>query len=233
MLYKSLKFLHGKGRYQKRKLEVAMVTDARCAQQSEGGGAQGESRGLSAMVAELAVVVEREEELAVVVVVVEVVHLLCRLCRRLRRAQPTRPPAPLRGGHYRLAPMDHQVPCHRRPTLAPTRWLLIPLLNAERAWASANEIKKENEDRPVPARRHHSRRRLAKAGVWAAELARIAAEVRRRQPVGLGTGAPALGGCAAVAASSRSRMTGTLLPAAQPPAADSRPLLTAARCWHP
>jgi hypothetical protein len=30
-LYKSLRFLHGRGRYQKRKLDVAMVTDARCA----------------------------------------------------------------------------------------------------------------------------------------------------------------------------------------------------------
>ena len=28
-LYKTLKFLHGKGRYQKKKLEAAMVTDAR------------------------------------------------------------------------------------------------------------------------------------------------------------------------------------------------------------
>ena len=83
-LYKGLKFLHGKGRYQKRKLDAVMVTEP--------------------------------------------------------------------------------------------RWLLIPLMSAERAWAQAMEIKRENEDRALPHRRHHSVRRLAKAGAWAAELARLAAE---------------------------------------------------------
>jgi hypothetical protein len=31
-LYKALKFQHGKGRYQKRKLEIGMITEARCVQ---------------------------------------------------------------------------------------------------------------------------------------------------------------------------------------------------------
>jgi hypothetical protein len=91
-LYKALKFLHGKGRYQKRKLEAHLITDA--------------------------------------------------------------------------------------------RWLLIPLLCAERAWAQAMEIKKDNEDRQLPRRRHHGIRRLAKAAVWAGELARFtagAAGWRRRR----------------------------------------------------
>ncbi|KAI8465561.1 MAG: hypothetical protein J3K34DRAFT_525289 [Monoraphidium minutum] len=84
-LYKALKFTHGKGRYQKRKLEASMITDA--------------------------------------------------------------------------------------------RWLLIPLVSAERAWAQAMEIKKDNEDRPLVHRRHHSIRRLTKASAWAADLARFAAGV--------------------------------------------------------
>jgi hypothetical protein len=96
-LYKTLKFLHGKGRYQKRKLEVPLITDA--------------------------------------------------------------------------------------------RWLMIPLMSAERAWAQAMEIKKENEDRPLPHKRHHSIRRLTKAAAWAAELARFTAGAA---PLG-GNGAS--GGC--------------------------------------
>lgn len=54
------------------------------------------------------------------------------------------------------------------------RWLLIPLLSAERAWAQGMEIKKDNEDRPLPHKRQHSIRRLAKASAWAADLARFA-----------------------------------------------------------
>lgn len=61
------------------------------------------------------------------------------------------------------------------PRRVPRRWLLIPLVSAERAWAQAMEIKKDNEDRPLPHRRHHSIRRLTKASAWAADLARFAA----------------------------------------------------------
>ncbi|GBF99974.1 hypothetical protein Rsub_12667 [Raphidocelis subcapitata] len=91
-LYKGLKFLHGRGRYQKRRLEVAMITDA--------------------------------------------------------------------------------------------RWLMIPLLSAERAWAQAMEIKADNEDRKTAARRHHGIRRLAKASQWAAELARFTSGWRHPQRAG-------------------------------------------------
>jgi hypothetical protein len=79
------------------------------------------------------------------------------------------------------------------------RWLLIPLVSAERAWAQGMEIKKDNEDRPLQHRRHHSIRRLTKASAWAAELARFAAGAQ-----------PALmqerlggGGCSAVHARER------------------------------
>jgi len=106
-LYKTLKFLHGKGRYQKKKLEVGMITDS--------------------------------------------------------------------------------------------RWLMIPLISAERAWAQAMEIKKDNEDRPLPHKRHHSIRRLTKASAWAAELARFAAGARSsvvRLSCACWVGWGGVGGCA-------------------------------------
>ncbi|GLC39232.1 hypothetical protein PLESTM_000866500 [Pleodorina starrii] len=62
------------------------------------------------------------------------------------------------------------------------RHLYVPLFNAERAWAYAMELKKEAEARGGgagggvdPRKRHHLVGRLAKAVLWASELARFAA----------------------------------------------------------
>jgi len=61
---------------------------------------------------------------------------------------------------------------HRLP-----RYLHIPLVNAERAWAYSLELKREVEAAPAKAAaaRRHSVRRLAKAAYWAGELAKLAA----------------------------------------------------------
>lgn len=131
-LYKALKFLHGKGRYQKKKIEVAMITESRCA-------------------------------------------LTAPAHKRRNRCQPPAlacvpAPCPV------PALCTFSTPPAPRP---PPRWLLIPLTCAERAWAQAMEIKKDNEDRKLPHRRHHSIRRLAKAAAWASELARFTAGARR------------------------------------------------------
>jgi RNA-binding signal recognition particle 68 len=57
------------------------------------------------------------------------------------------------------------------------RYLHIPLMNAERAWAYAQDLKREVEAAGghAPDKRHHSIRRLTKAAMWAAELSRLAA----------------------------------------------------------
>ncbi|KAG2502147.1 hypothetical protein HYH03_000634 [Edaphochlamys debaryana] len=60
------------------------------------------------------------------------------------------------------------------------RHLHVLLFSAERAWAFAMELKKEAEARgaaaPEPRKRHHLIGRLAKAVLWAGELARISAD---------------------------------------------------------
>ncbi|KAK9814357.1 hypothetical protein WJX72_004470 [[Myrmecia] bisecta] len=56
------------------------------------------------------------------------------------------------------------------------RYLEIPLVNAERAWAYAMELKNQVEEKPDPRKRLHLIRRLAKAARWAGELARVAAQ---------------------------------------------------------
>ena len=55
------------------------------------------------------------------------------------------------------------------------RFFLIPLMNAERAWAHAMEIKKETENaKNVLARtRHHMVKKLRKANKWAEEFAKV------------------------------------------------------------
>ena len=63
------------------------------------------------------------------------------------------------------------VPFH----VLPHRFLHVLLFNAERAWAYAMELKKEVEKSLSRPKRNHLVRRLDKARVWAAELARVAA----------------------------------------------------------
>eukprot|EP00775_Hariotina_reticulata_P003191 gene3191-3469_t len=59
------------------------------------------------------------------------------------------------------------------------RHLHIILMSAERCWSQAMQLKKESEGEgqstTAPRKRHHALRRLRKAAVWAAELARFAA----------------------------------------------------------
>lgn len=64
------------------------------------------------------------------------------------------------------------------PSLAPpvNRFLHILAFQAERAWAFALELKKENEKELKLRRRAHLVRRLRKAQLWAAELLRVATE---------------------------------------------------------
>ena len=58
------------------------------------------------------------------------------------------------------------------------RHLLIPLVNAERAWAHAQELKAAvAQGCPEAApKRHHAIKRLSKAAAWAAQLAHLAGE---------------------------------------------------------
>ena len=56
------------------------------------------------------------------------------------------------------------------------RHLLIPLVNAERAWSYAMELKQGGGD--ATRKRHHLVKRLAKAARWAAELAALSAKAR-------------------------------------------------------
>lgn len=60
------------------------------------------------------------------------------------------------------------------PMVTEERHLYIPLINAERAWSYSMIIK--NAEEPSGRKRQHAVARLAKAVVWARELARLASE---------------------------------------------------------
>ncbi|KAG2435569.1 hypothetical protein HYH02_011863 [Chlamydomonas schloesseri] len=67
------------------------------------------------------------------------------------------------------------------PNITDVRHLQVPLFSAERAWSQAMELKKEAEatgsaGTADPRKRQHLIRRLAKAVLWATELARFSAE---------------------------------------------------------
>lgn len=74
------------------------------------------------------------------------------------------------------------------PLLHFCRFLAIPLLSAERAWAMAMEIKGQLAAGPEVPKRMHLQRRLWKAAAWGAELTRLAAARGDAR-----TGAPAAG----------------------------------------
>jgi len=56
-------------------------------------------------------------------------------------------------------------------------YILIPLLNAERAWAFAMQLKQECSDNFSSRVSAHSRRKLAKAALWAAKLEEVCTAV--------------------------------------------------------
>ena len=56
------------------------------------------------------------------------------------------------------------------------RWLELPLLEAERAWAHAMELKAALETKPNSVKRAHAVRRLTKAARSACLLASLAAQ---------------------------------------------------------
>ncbi|EFJ53265.1 hypothetical protein VOLCADRAFT_102865 [Volvox carteri f. nagariensis] len=88
---------------------------------------------------------------------------------------------------YKVLKMQHGRTKYQKRKLdvhhiTDVRHLHVPLFNAERAWAYAMELKKEAEARGGgaaggidPRKRHHLIGRLAKAVLWASELARFAA----------------------------------------------------------
>jgi hypothetical protein len=91
--------------------------------------------------------------------------------------RPSRPPHWRRGA---WPPIRQQT-----AAAAPRRrYLHIPLVNAERAWAYSMDLKKEveNEGGHAPEKRHHSIRRLTKAAFWASELSRLASQVPSPPP---------------------------------------------------
>ena len=52
--------------------------------------------------------------------------------------------------------------CRRFRGLGTRRHLMIPLVCAERCWAQAMELKTQQEEQPIPQKRQHQIRRLAK-----------------------------------------------------------------------
>lgn len=86
--------------------------------------------------------------------------------RRLRKLYTS-----LKMTHGRNKFQKRKVEMHH---VTESRYLHIPLFNAERAWAQAMELKKMVEEKMELKQRHHMVRRLAKAALWASQLARLA-----------------------------------------------------------
>lgn len=80
--------------------------------------------------------------------------------------------AALKLSHGRGKYQKKKVEVH---TISEERHLHVPLVSAERAWAMAMDLKKQNERSVDLRRKQHAVRRLRKASVWASELARFAA----------------------------------------------------------
>ena len=85
-----------------------------------------------------------------------------RLARLRKAAQFTT------GKRYKAMPITEE-------DVANERFLLIPLMCAERAWGLAMHLRQENEDDAFPRKRHHATRRLAKAVQHCAQLNELCA----------------------------------------------------------